>query len=72
MPKILPENEHIIDIVTNYYNMLIDGMGGINTVGIIKILELEDVDRREMPILLQKISYYLSMSLLIRNEQTTT
>ena len=70
-PKILKENEPIIDIVYNYYNLFIDGMGGLNSNAIISILDVEDIDDKERSIYLRKIQHYMVSSMLIRQKETT-
>lgn len=70
-PDPLPENEYIIDIVYNYYNLFVDGMGGISAPGIIGVLDVEGIHGNVKKIFLQKITYYIVSSLEVRQKETT-
>ena len=67
-PVILEENSIVIDIVYKYFNILLDGMGSINSSGIISVLELEGINKKVRGIYLQKIIHYVTISLLIQEK----
>lgn len=65
----IEENAFIIELVYKYYNIFVDGMGGINASGISLILGVEDVPKKIQSIYLQKIIYYTTVSLQIRDKE---
>ena len=65
---IIPENFEVMELLTRYTNVMIDGMGGVNVRSIDTILKWEGVEPSD--IIIQKILMYLFVSLKTRSEET--
>jgi hypothetical protein len=55
--KVIPENYEVMDLISRYMNYFVDGMGGLNTNGILNIIDLENVSEKIKTI--YKIQYYI-------------
>jgi len=71
-PVILEENSIVIDIVYKYFNIMTDSMGGINSSGIISVLELEGINKKVRSVYLQKMIHYITISLMTKEKENTT
>lgn len=66
---VIPENFEVIELISKYANLMVDGMGAMSAQGIDKVLEWENLEYRED--LIQKLIIYLTVSLKKRNEDIT-
>lgn len=64
--EVIPENWEVVDILFQFQNTFIDGMGGINIGNIKYVIDLVGVEDED--IILRKILIYLSAALAKRNE----
>ena len=65
---LIPENYEVWSIIERYHHTFTDGMGGINTHGIEKALELEYVSDEDEPVFYRKIIAYITTALITKNE----
>ena len=67
---IILENYEAMEIILNYSNVMMDGMGGINSMGIDKVLDWENInDSQKRKSLIKKILLYISTYLNTRHEE---
>jgi len=65
---VIPENFVVVEILDTYHSCFMDGMGGINTIGIDTVLEWEGLEKD--PGLIQKIIIYLLVSSKKQSEES--
>lgn len=70
MPKVLPGNLLVVNILNNYMSLFIDGMGGISATGIQMALESEGLCNNVG--IIKKIIRYCTAALKASNSKDNT
>jgi len=66
---IIPDNFEVMEIIFNYANLFVDGMGGLSSIGIDKVLEWESVvDQKQKSKMISKIILYMSAYMSAQRE----
>jgi len=65
-------NVDVLETVTKYGNLMIDGMGGLNIVAIEKVLDIEEYEGKERDYIRGKLLIYLSEALKEHQEEYLT
>lgn len=68
---IIPGNFEVMHLIENYLGLMIDGMGSINSFGISKVFEWEEIDITKQQTILFKIMLYINIALKAQSEKTT-
>jgi len=68
----LPENEPIVELIYKYLGLYKDGMGGINSHGLLLSFDLEGINKRVRPIYTTKLIAYLTEISKQQNDDVKT
>ena len=60
---IIPKNYDVMNIIYKYSSFMVDGMGGMNSQGIEKVLDWEGIEPEDKSKYIQKIIIYLTTAL---------